>query len=297
MGTFGWIAVSAACLFSDPITRAMGLSGNFEATRIPMLLGSAIGVASAALALFLPSTPPKVSGKKITAADILGLKALALFKDRGFLVFAASSFLIFFPAMFYWQFCNLYLNEIGMAAVQFKQSIGQMVEVVFLFSMPLFFARFGVKRMLQIGMLAWFARFLCFGFGDLDGRVALLYLGLGLHGVCFDFFFVTGTLYTDKKAPREIQAQAQGLISFICFGLGWLVGVFVAGEVVDAYATKQMVDGVEKVVAHNWQTIWMFPVVMAAVVMAFFTIFFRDKTAVGREEALAPTAAALKAAK
>jgi len=284
MGTFGWVAVSAVSLFSDRITAAMGLSGNYEATRIPMLLGAGIGLVAGVMAFFMPDTPPKVSARKVTAADILGIRALALFKDRNFCIFAASSFLIFFPAMFYWQFCNLFLNEIGMQAVQFKQSIGQMVEVVFLFLMPLFFARLGVKKMLLIGMLAWLTRFVCFGFGNLGAGLPLLYLGLGLHGVCFDFFFVTGQLYTDKKAPREIQAQAQGLIALITYGAGWLVGVFAAGEIVDAYATKEMVGGIEKVVAHNWQAIWVYPVVMAVAIMVFFVFFFRDKTVVGRDE-------------
>jgi len=282
MGTFGWIAVSTIALFSRQITGAMGMEGNVEATQIPMFLGSAIGVLAAVFAFILPSTPPKVTDTKITVGDIFGVKALALFKDRNFTIFAVSSFLIFFPAMFYWQFCNLYLNEIGMEKVQFKQSIGQMAEVIFLFLMPWFFARLGVKKMLLIGMLAWMARFICFGFGDLGELVFLLYTGLALHGVCFDFFFVTGQLYTDKKAPQEIQAQAQGLISLITFGLGWLVAVLAAGQVIDMYTTKEIVDGMETTV-HNWQTIWMYPIVMALIVTVFFVVFFNDKAVVGRD--------------
>ena len=186
--------------------------------------------------------------------------------------------------MFYWQFCNLFLNEIGMEYVQFKQSIGQMAEVIFLFLMPLFFARLGVKKMLLIGMLAWVGRFVCFGFGDLHTMAFLLYTGLALHGVCYDFFFVTGQLYTDMKAPKEIQAQAQGLISLITFGLGWFVGSLLAGRVIDAYAIKEIVKGVEKAVSHDWQAIWLTPIILAVVITAFFVIFFNDKAVVGRDK-------------
>lgn len=284
MGTFGWIAVSTIALFSGQITGAMGVVGNVEATQIPMFLGSGIGLLAGLLAYILPSTPPKVTDQKITLADILGVKALALFKDRNFVIFAISSFLIFLPAMFYWQFCNLFLNEIGMEYVQFKQSIGQMAEVIFLFLMPLFFARLGVKKMLLIGMLAWVGRFVCFGFGDLHTMAFLLYTGLALHGVCYDFFFVTGQLYTDMKAPKEIQAQAQGLISLITFGLGWFVGSLLAGRVIDAYAIKEIVKGVEKAVSHDWQAIWLTPIILAVVITAFFVIFFNDKAVVGRDK-------------
>jgi nucleoside transporter len=284
MGTFGWIFVSTISLFSSKITGAMGITGNIEATQIPMILGSAIGIIAGLLSFILPSTPPKVTDQKITFADILGLKALSLFKDKNFRIFAISSFLIFFPAMFYWQFCNLFLNELGMEYVQFKQSIGQMAEVIFLFLMPLFFARYGVKKMLVVGMLAWILRFVFFGFGDMGSGATMLYLGLALHGVCYDFFFVTGQLYTDKKAPKEIQAQAQGLISLITFGLGWFVGSIVAGRVVDAYSVTEIVNAVEMTVGHNWQAIWIYPSLMAVAILIFFQLFFKDNTVVGRDE-------------
>ena len=281
MGTFGWIAVSTIALFSDQI---LGKEGNIEATPVPMLLGSGIGLLIGLLSFFMPKTPPKVAESKVTFADVLGLKALALFKDRNVLIFALSSFLIMFPAMFYWQFCNLFLNEIGMKGAQFKMSIGQMAEVIFLVLMPWFFARFGVKKMLLMGMTAWTARFLCFGLGTTESLSPLLYLGLALHGVCYDFFFVTGQLYIDKKAPKEIQAQAQGLISQITFGLGWFFAVMLAGWVIDIYALKEVVAGKEKIVGHVWQSVWLWPIGMAVLVTLFFVVLFKDDTVVGREE-------------
>ena len=356
MGTLGWIAVGTISLFSSSITSALGVEGNIEATRLPMLLGSAIGLVTGILSFFMPKTPPKQSATQTTFSDILGVKALVLFKDRNFLVFAASSLLIMFPALFYWQSCNLFLNEAtalvtsipaeeraglnegvpsqslketleqngitfssdpnvvvlvadkeweltnatgrllikdddgtlnaygGMSYVMFKMTIGQMAEVIFLVLMPWFFKRFGVKLMLLIGMLAWTARFFCFGFGNPGNMVPLLYLGLALHGVCYDFFFVTGQLYVDKKAPKEIQAQAQGLISLITFGLGWFVGSHLAGMVVGHYAITQMVEGTEQIVDHVWKSVWLWPIAMVIVITLFFAVLFKDDTVVGREE-------------
>jgi nucleoside transporter len=261
----------------------MGYEGNIEATRLPMLFGSGIGILAGVLSFIMPSTPPKKTGTKITFGDIIGIKALRLFKDRNFCVFALCSFLIVLPGLFYWNWCNFYLNEIHWPAVQFKQSIGQMAETVFLFIMPFFFARLGVKMMLLIGMLAWVVRFACFGYGDTDALVFLLYTGLALHGVCFDFFFVTGQLYTDAKAPKEVQASAQGLITLMTFGLGWWGGSNLSGWIIGKYVTKtEVVDGVTKVLAHDWRAIWHYPLIMAAVITVIFVALFNDKLVVGR---------------
>ncbi|HEY3324848.1 MAG TPA: MFS transporter [Planctomycetota bacterium] len=241
MGTFGWIAVSTVCLFSTQIKDIFGTTQNFEYTRIPMLIGAGIGVVTGLFSFALPSTPPKSIGHAPTVSDILGVKALRLFKDRSFSVFAIASFLIFFPAMFYWGFCNMYLNEVGMQNAQFKQSIGQMAEVVFMYLMPFFFMRYGVKTMLAVGFVAWLTRFVCFGYGYQAADLAfLMYIGLALHGVCYDFFFVTGQLYTDKKAPKEVQASAQGLLSFITSGLGAFAAVYCAGMVVGNNVTHDL---------------------------------------------------------
>lgn len=290
MGTFGWVAVSAVSLFSEQITGAFGATGNWEYTKLPMLVGAAIGVVTGLYSFFLPDTPPKSLGHKPTFGDIIGVKALRLFKDRNFLIFAIASFLIFFPNMYYWGFCNQYLNEIGMKAAQFKQSIGQMAEVVFLYLMPFFFIRYGVKTMLAVGFLAWMTRFLCFAFGwQTDSMAFLLYIGIALHGICFDFFFVTGQLYTDFKAPKEIQASAQGLITLITFGLGWFLGVNAAGAVIGLYKAAPGVGGIASN-QHHWQIIWLWPFVMIVVVFVMFLLGFRDNARVVRDEPAAAEA-------
>jgi MFS family permease len=236
----------------------------------------------------MPDTPPAGKGKPASVADILGLKALGLFKDRDFVVFAMTSLAIMFAGLFYWNFANVYLNESNVKAAQSLQSIGQMVEMVFLFVMPWFFARFGVKKMLLLGLCAWIARFICFSNGNWEGgTAALVVIGLMLHGPCYDFFFVTGQLYTDKKASKDIQAQAQGLISLITFGIGWFFGSMLSGSIVDQYAIK---DAAGKVTGHNWPQIWMWPVGIVAALIVFFVLFFRDNSSVGVEEGAAAPA-------
>ncbi|MCX7044780.1 MAG: MFS transporter, partial [Candidatus Sumerlaeota bacterium] len=298
IGTLGWVAVSMITLFGPQINKWLELTVKFEATKTPMYIGAAIGMVAGILSFIMPSTPPKSLGHKITASDILGLKALSLFKDRNFLIFALCSFLILFPNMYYWAFANLYLNESGMNNAMAWQSSGQMSETIFLIIMPLFFARFGVKVMLLIGMCSWMVRFVCFSFGIWTNPVLwiLVFVGLLLHGPCYDFFFVTGQLYTNKKAPKEIQAQAQGLISLITFGLGWFVGSNTAGWVVEYFAIKapKLIEGktvmfegkiVEVVTGHHWSKIWLCPIGMAFIILVIFLIFFRDNMQVGHDEA------------
>jgi len=241
MGTIGWIVVSMTTLFGSQINYILGTTQSFEATVTPIYLGAAIGFLTGLFSFLLPATPPMGHGQRVTFADIAGLKALSLLKDRNYLVFAATSFLILFPGLFYWNWANVYLNESHMTFAQAWQSTGQMTEMVFLFIMPLFFARFGVKNMLIMGLVAWILRFACFSFGVWGtATAALVVLGLMLHGPCYDFFFVTGQLYTDKKASADIRAQAQGLIFLITFGLGWFLASHAAGYVVDRYASKNV---------------------------------------------------------
>jgi nucleoside transporter len=278
MGTAGWIVVSMTCLVVNAVQGDSAV--RFELSDLPLKIGAAIGLIAGLQAFFLPATPPKDKGGagKNSIADILGLKALTLFKDRNFLVFAITSFLILFPGMFYWAFGNAFLTESGMSNSPAWQSSGQMTEIIFIFMMPLFFRRFGVKKMLLLGIAAWIARFACFALGVWDLGTGMMWtvilLGIMLHGPCFDFFFVTGQLYTNKKAPGEMQAQAQSLLTQITFGFGWLIGANVAGRIVDLHKTA---DG------HAWPSIWWYPAGMAAFIMVFFFLFFRDKMMITQE--------------
>jgi nucleoside transporter len=227
-------------------------------------------IMSAILGLFsftLPNTPPPKAGTKVTVGEILGLDALSLLKDRSFLIFFLSSLLICIPLAFYYQETNLFLNELKVSGAAGKMSMGQMSEMIFMILMPLFFRKLGVKKMLLLGMLAWVIRYLMFGFGDAGSGVWLLYIGIVLHGICYDFFFVTGQIYTDERAGEKIRSSAQGMITLATYGVGMYIGFWFAGLVAEHYKTA---DG------HDWKSIWMVPAGIAMIVTLLFLVFFKD---------------------
>jgi len=152
-------------------------------------------------------------------------------------------------------------------------TLGQVAETVFLFLMPFFFKRFGVKQMLLIGMFAWVLRYLLFSYGDMNSGLWMLYFGIILHGICYDFFFVTGQIYTDHKAGERVRSSAQGLITLATYGVGMYIGFWAAGKIVGSYA---ITDAAGKVINHNWQTIWIYPCLFAAGVSLLFMIFFKN---------------------
>ncbi|MEQ8690130.1 MAG: nucleoside permease [Pseudomonadales bacterium] len=260
-GTIGWIIAGLSITFV-----LSGSIDNVEATNLPMTMAAACSLLLGLYCLTLPHTPPAGKGEKITVGDVLGVEAFALLKDRSFAIFAAASLLISIPLAFYYSFTNLYLNEIGMQGVAAKMTMGQMSEVLFMVAMPFFFRRLGVKWMLLVGMLAWVIRYAFFAYGSMD-LVGLLYLGILLHGVCYDFFFVTGQIYVDQQAGPEIRASAQGLVALLTYGIGMSIGTYFSGNVVDAYA---IADG------HDWQSIWLLPCLFAAVIAIVFSMVFKE---------------------
>ena len=228
-------------------------------------------VASLILGLFsfmLPATPPTRSGQKVTVRDILGLDAIGLLKHRSYLVFFLSSIAICIPLAFYYNFTNLFLNEEGVRSAAAVQSLGQASEVVFLLLMPFLMVRLGVKITLAIGMAAWALRYVFFAFGDAGSLYWMLLLGIVLHGICYDFFFVAGQIYTDKFAGERVRSAAQGMITLATYGAGILIGSLAAGPIVDRFATA---DG------HDWTQIWIIPAAVAGVVMVLFLILFKDR--------------------
>ncbi len=257
LGTIGWIVAGL-------VVGTMGI----EATGRPMQLAAAGSVALAAFCLLLPHTPPQATGR-VTVRAVLGLDALYLMKDRSFAVFVIGSFLVCIPLQFYYAFANPFLNAIGVTNAAGKMTMGQMSEIVFMLLMPWFFRRLGVKYMLLVGMAAWVARYVLFAYGNNADLVWMLYGGILLHGICYDFFFVTGQIYVDQKAPPHMRAEAQGFITFVTYGVGMLIGSWLSGRVVDAYALPGGTG-------HDWQTIWLVPAAMAAVVLALFALFFRS---------------------
>lgn len=266
-GTFGWIVVGFVVGLIVP--NMLGYS--IEPTNIPLKIGAVISVVLGLYAFALPATPPGSPQRKPSIAQALGLETLTLMRDRSFAVFVIGSLLICIPLSFYYSFANAFLNESGMQNAAMKMTLGQMSEVLFLVLIPFFFVRLGVKKMLLIGMAAWVMRYVLFAYGNNGALVALLYGGIILHGVCFDFFFVTGQIYVDKSVARGQRAAAQGFIHVVTYGVGQLIGSWAAGAVVDRYAVAS-----DAGTRHLWQTIWTVPAVMAFIVMLLFLIFFNE---------------------
>jgi nucleoside transporter len=267
LGTLGWIV---AGLTISGISRPIP---GVEATAIPIRMAAVGSVAFGLYSLTLPHTPPLRESKGgFRLSNIFPAEAFALFKDRNFAVFALASFLICIPLQFYYAFTNPFLNEIGVQSAAGKMTMGQMSELLFMVTLPWFFKRLGVKWTLILGMFAWVARYLLFGFGNSGDLVWMLYIGIILHGICYDFFFVTGQVYVDQKAPVALRAAAQGLITFITYGIGMFLGSYLSGWVVDLYAKTTAVGA-----PHDWRSIWMVPAAGSAIVLLIFAMGFKSE--------------------
>lgn len=268
-GTIGWIVAGF-------IIKWMHWEDNSNDLNITFKVAAAVSVVFGIYSFFLPNTPPPKAGKDVSIKEVLGLDALSVLKDTNYLIFFLASILICIPLAFYYGQTNLFLNESGMKGAAGEMIWGQVAETIFLFLMPFFFRRFGVKQMLLIGMIAWVARYLMFAYGNMESGTIMLYGGILLHGICYDFFFVTGQIYTDRKAGENVRSSAQGLITLATYGVGMYIGFWLAGEIVNKHA---ILDAAGKVINHNWQSIWIFPCLFAAGVSLLFLLFFKnDKT-------------------
>ena len=266
LGTIGWIAAGLL------VGRL-----HLEASAVPLQIAAGASVLMGLYCLLLPHTPPKGGGQPFSLRGLLGLDALSLMRERSFAVFVAGSFLLCIPLQFYYTFTNLFLNEIGVSQAASKMTLGQGSEILFMLALPFFLTRVGLKGTLLIGMAAWVARYLLFSWGDGSEHLWMLLVGILLHGICYDFFFVAGQVYVDRKAPIQVRAAAQGFIALVTLGLGMFVGARVSGLVVEHYSFR----GVDGAVQHHWGEIWLVPAVAAAVVLVLFAFFFRP----GRAEA------------
>lgn len=266
-GTIAWIVVVN-------LVGYLGVGANVAIYQISMLAALFLGV----LSFTLPNTPPTATDKT-SFAQIIGKDAFVLFKDRSFLIFFISSVLICIPLSFYYTWANPSLTDGFKAAfpgadpktfrIENMMSLGQVSEVLFMLLLPLAYGRFGVKNILIVGLLAWIVRFVFFGYGDPASSLWMLYAAILLHGVCYDFFFVSGMIYTDQKAGEKIKSQAQALISLATYGLGMFIGSVVAGKVKDTYTDAEVT---------NWLNVWLVPAGIAAVSLVFLLLFFKDAT-------------------
>ncbi|HTL08943.1 MAG TPA: nucleoside permease [Chitinophagaceae bacterium] len=257
-GTIGWIVAGV-------------LIGSYqlEKTSSTFLIASAASAILGLLSFILPNTPPKAAATDGSASKALGVEAFVLFKDKPYFIFFIAAILVCIPLSFYYGFANNFLNELQVENAATKMTLGQFSEGLFILAIPFLFYRIGVKKMLLLGMGAWILRYLFFAYGDNGQQLWMLYAGIILHGVCYDFFFVTGYMYTEKKAGAKIKNAAQGLFTFATYGLGMFIGTLFSGFIADRY---KIGEGV-----HNWRAIWFVPAIIAAAVLLYFIVFFKEK--------------------
>lgn len=258
-GTIGWI-VAGLIIGWLAWEQTNSLVNTFR-------LAAAASLLMGLFSFSLPDTPPSKAGTKVTFREIMGLDAIGLLKDKNFLIFFLSSLLICIPLAFYYQETNIFLNELKVKGAAGKMAIGQMSELVFMILMPFFFVRLGVKKMLLLGMAAWAIRYLFFAFGNTGSAMWMLYAGIILHGICYDFFFVTGQIYTNDKAGENIRASAQGMITLATYGVGMLIGFWIAGLVAEKYSTAN---------GHDWKSIWLIPAAISFAVFVLYAALFKD---------------------
>ncbi len=228
--------------------------------------------------LTLPHTPPKGAGG-VSFRTILGLDALQLMRIPSFAVFIICSFLVCIPLSFYFSWTNLFMTEVGIENAAAKMTIGQVSDVIFLLLLPLLLPKLGVKGILIVGMIAWAVRFGLFSAFDMQrDAVWMLFLGIALHGMCYDFIFVMGRMYVDSRATAEIRGAAQGLHAFVTLGAGMFIGSWLSGIVGEHYTTQA-----GKVITHDWRAIWLIPAVLSALLVLVFAAAFRDRVSVKAE--------------
>jgi len=266
-GTIGWIV--AGLFISFVLSKLM--TAVPEQTAWPLYTA---GIASVLLGIFsftLPHTPPSGRGQPVSLRSIAGLDALKQLGDRPFYVFITASLLLCIPLAAYYNFTQLYLGAAGVQKIAATQTIGQISETFFMLIMPLLFLRLGVKKMLMMGMAAWVLRYALFAMAAPAAVFWMILLGVALHGPCYDFFFVTGQIYVDKKSTPAIRGQAQGFLVLVTYGVGMLIGAQVAGRVYNSFlaqATSLTLD--------QWRSFWIFPAAFAAAVLVFFAAFFKS---------------------
>ena len=265
-GTIGWIV---AGLFISwvlgPLTGVVA-----ERTALPVYTAATASVLLGLYSFTLPHTPPPGAGQRVSLRSIVGLDALTQLGDASFYVFIAASFLLCIPLAAYYNFTQTFLDNAGVTKVAATQTLGQMSEVGFMLLMPVMFLRLGVKRMLMVGMGAWVLRYALFAVAAPSAIFSLILIGILLHGVCYDFFFVTGQIYVDKRSTPAIRGQAQGFLVLVTYGLGMFIGAQLAGNVYN-----RILGGAASLSLAQWPSFWVLPAGFAAVVLLLFAALFR----------------------
>lgn len=272
LGTIGWIAAGLYIGYGNfDFANGFALKGFDETSSTPFLIAS---FASAFLGLFsfsLPKVAPKDKGGKVDIKSLLGLDAIGLMKNASFRMLIISIFLIYIPMTFYFQFGSVFLTEIGITKSAALQTLGQVSEVGFMLILPFVLGRIGIKPMLIVGMAAWVLRYVFYGYADGEENLWMVFVAIGLHGVCYDFLFVSSQIYVDKKAPENLRSSAQALMTTATYGIGMFLGANIAGAIAKSYTNPDTL-------LHDWNPIWLIASTMVAVVVVIFAVFFKDDT-------------------
>jgi nucleoside transporter len=282
-GTIGWIV--AGLFISFVLSPMLGMAA--EETAAPLY---ATAIASALLGLYsfsLPHTPPPARGQQVSIRSIIGVDAFKTLGSPAFYVFVAASLLLCIPLAAYYNFTQIYLGVAGVKNIAATQTIGQMSETGFMLLMPLMFARLGVKKMLMLGMAAWVLRYALFALAAPSAVFWMILVGIALHGICYDFFFVTGQIYVDKRATPAVRSQAQGFFVLVTYGVGMLIGAQIAGRVYGSF-----LNGAQGLTLDQWARFWWLPSGFALAVLIFFTLAFRDREPARNAAAVAPAVGA-----
>lgn len=271
LGTLGWIASGLVVGFMLPPLLGMD---NVSDTNMPLIVTALACVLLGLYSFMLPNTPPKV-GQRTDIKDLLGLNALGLLRDRSFAIFALCSFLFCMPLAFYYQFANGYLTQVGLENATGWMTLGQVSEIFAMLALPFLLKRYGIKKVLLLGFVTAGIRYVLFIYGGTADLLmySMLFIGILLHGVSYDFYFVTGYIYVDKKAPAHMRTAAQGLITLICQGFGSFIGNWLGGRAMTAFQLPEAHNGM----TFDWFTVWGVGAAMVFAVMLLFILFFREK--------------------
>ncbi len=266
-GTIGWVSAGMLISYLAWDSQSGLAEGLLKNT---WMMAAFVSLCLGIYSFTLPATPPKAkSAGGFRLSEVLGLDALALLKDRNYAIFFLSSVLICIPLAFYYQNASPFLTEIGVENSTGKMALGQVSEVLFMLALPIFFYRFGLKKTLVVAMLAWAVRYVFFALGDADTGMWMLMTGIVLHGICYDFFFVSGQIYTDSHAGEQFKSSAQGLFTLATYGVGMLIGFWAAGQISDYY--------LDPAGHHDWKSIWLVPAGISVLVLLFFLSFFKEE--------------------
>ncbi len=270
-GSIGWFASGIFGLVALKV-----FDTKIDGTAIPLYCGAVTSLVAAIVALTLPNTPPPAKGQKASVIDALGLRAISLMKSFNFSLFIIVALFVMIPFSIYWSYFSLFLEDKGFELYAGTMNWGQFVEMFVMVLVPVVLARVGLKWTMTIGLVALVARYLLFLFGGTHDQFWMIYSGIFVHGVIFSFFFVGGQIFVDKKANKEIRAQAQGLLFLLSFGTGLLIGNFFNAELIARYTTVETVAGVDLKV-YDWNSIWMITTVISAVLLVAFIVLFRNE--------------------